>query len=154
MSMAKARSTYTGSLNPKQRRFVAEYLIDQNATQAAIRAGYSKDTAQEQSSRLLSNAIIHNIIDTELTKVMSKAEVTAESIVIRLNELANRCMQAVPVTGPYGIQKRNWKGEGVWEFDSSGAARALELLGKTRAMFVDKHDVTVGGRMVIVRPKK
>ncbi|MBI4486144.1 MAG: terminase small subunit [Acidobacteria bacterium] len=42
-------------LTPKQRRFIAEYLIDLNATQAAKRAGYSPKTAQEQASRLLSN---------------------------------------------------------------------------------------------------
>jgi len=39
-------------LRPKQERFVAEYLIDLNATQAAIRAGYSEKTAQPQSARL------------------------------------------------------------------------------------------------------
>ena len=46
-------------LNPKQKRFVSEYLIDLNAKQAAIRAGYSPKTAEVQASRLLSlvNAI-------------------------------------------------------------------------------------------------
>ncbi|MFA9203068.1 MAG: terminase small subunit, partial [Flavobacteriales bacterium] len=39
----------------KQQRFIDEYLIDFNATQAAIRAGYSSDTAKQQGSRLLSN---------------------------------------------------------------------------------------------------
>ena len=42
-------------LTPKQRRFVEEYLVDLNATQAAIRAGYSKKTAEVQGCRLLSN---------------------------------------------------------------------------------------------------
>ena len=46
------------NLTPKQQRFVDEYLIDLNATQAAIRAGYSPKTAQEQSSRLLSNVMV------------------------------------------------------------------------------------------------
>jgi phage terminase small subunit len=39
-----------GGLTPKQERFVHEYLVEVNATKAAIRAGYSKKTAQEQSS--------------------------------------------------------------------------------------------------------
>lgn len=45
-------------LTNRQKRFVQEYLLDLNATQAAIRAGYSENTAQEQSSRLLSNVMI------------------------------------------------------------------------------------------------
>jgi phage terminase small subunit len=50
-------------LNAKQERFCHEYIIDLNATQAAIRAGYSEKTAQEQSSRLLSNVIIQKKIN-------------------------------------------------------------------------------------------
>ena len=46
------------ALTQKQRLFVDEYLIDLNGTQAAIRAGYSATTAQEQSSRLLSNVMV------------------------------------------------------------------------------------------------
>jgi phage terminase small subunit len=45
-------------LTPKQRRFVAEYLIDLNATQAAIRTGYSRKTAHNQGWRLLQSATI------------------------------------------------------------------------------------------------
>src|SRR5262249_53478937 len=48
-------SSEKGELTPKQERFVQEYLVDLNATQAAIRAGYSKKTATEQASRLLTN---------------------------------------------------------------------------------------------------
>jgi hypothetical protein len=47
-----------GQLTPKQRRFVDEYLVDLNATQAAIRAGYSARTANEQGARLLANASV------------------------------------------------------------------------------------------------
>jgi len=46
------------SLTLKQPRFVAEYLKDLNATQAAIRAGYSRKTAEVQGSRLLRNALV------------------------------------------------------------------------------------------------
>ena len=45
-------------MTPKQQRFVEEYLIDLNATQAAIRAGYSKHTANEQGSQLLAKLSI------------------------------------------------------------------------------------------------
>ena len=50
------------ALNDKQRRFVAEYLIDLNATQAAIRAGYSKKTAGSQGQRLLTNVEIAVVV--------------------------------------------------------------------------------------------
>lgn len=62
------------SLTPKQKRFVGEYLIDLNATQAAIRAGYSQKTAQEQSARLLSNVMVQ----TELQQAMRRREVRTE----------------------------------------------------------------------------
>lgn len=45
-------------MTDKQARFCEEYMIDLNATQAAIRAGYSPKTAQEQSARLLSNVML------------------------------------------------------------------------------------------------
>jgi phage terminase small subunit len=53
----KLRAQVKG-LNDKQAAFVREYLVDFNATQAAIRAGYSPKTAQEQGSRLLSNVMV------------------------------------------------------------------------------------------------
>lgn len=53
----------TAELSAKQRAFVTEYLRDGNATQAAIRAGYSQKTAQEQSSRLLSKVIVRQAVE-------------------------------------------------------------------------------------------
>ena len=49
-------------MTPKQQRFIEEYLVDHNATQAAIRAGYSPRTAPVQASRLLTNANMQNAI--------------------------------------------------------------------------------------------
>lgn len=68
------------SLTAKQRRFVEEYLIDTNATQAAIRAGYSTKTACEQGSRLLANVKVSAVVDEGLAKLLKKTEVTAERI--------------------------------------------------------------------------
>ena len=59
------------NLTPKQQRFVEEYLIDLNATQAAIRAGYSEKTAQEQSSRLLSNVMVQEAVQKAKTNSQS-----------------------------------------------------------------------------------
>ena len=67
-------------LNPKQRRFVAEYLKDQNGTQAAIRAGYSKKTANEQASQLLAKLNIKGLIDEHLRKIEKDSVLTAENV--------------------------------------------------------------------------
>ncbi len=71
-------------MTPKQERFVHEYLVDVNATQAAIRAGYSKKTAQEQSSRLLSNVMVSAAIAKEMKLLAEKTGVTAEKVIADL----------------------------------------------------------------------
>lgn len=73
------------ALNAKQRRFVEEYLVDLNATQAAIRAGYSKKTAQEQGSRLLSNVMVAQAIELAQAKRSERTEITQDMV---LRELA------------------------------------------------------------------
>jgi phage terminase small subunit len=72
-------------LNTKQRLFVSEFLIDLNATKAAERAGYSKKTAQVQSSRLLSNVMVSAEIAETQSKRFQKLGITADRV---LNELA------------------------------------------------------------------
>lgn len=74
-----------GGLTPKQARFVEEYLIDLNATQAAIRAGYSPPTAQEQSSRLLSNVIVASAVAKAMEQRSARTEITQDMV---LRELA------------------------------------------------------------------
>ena len=71
--MSRAR----GNLTPKQERFVHEYLVDLNATQAAIRAGYSRKTAQEQPSRLLSN-----VMDSKA--IAKRQQALAEKVIAEL----------------------------------------------------------------------
>lgn len=73
------------TLNLKQQRFVAEYLVDKNATQAAIRAGYSKRTAYSQGQRLLKKVEIAALVAEKAEKQLDKIEITAERI---LRELA------------------------------------------------------------------
>lgn len=73
------------NLNEKQKRFVEEYLIDLNATQAATRAGYSKNTAKQQGSRLLSHAVIQIAIDRGIDARSQRTGITADRV---LNEIA------------------------------------------------------------------
>ena len=72
-------------LTDKQRSFIEHYCSNGfNATQAAISAGYSEKTAQEQSSRLLSNVMISDAIQLFMSKATKKALITTEDIVKRL----------------------------------------------------------------------
>ena len=68
------------NLSPKQARFVAEYLVDLNGTQAAIRAGYSPKTANEQAARLLAKASIFEAVQTGQAKRFNKLGITAERV--------------------------------------------------------------------------
>lgn len=64
-------------MTPKQEAFVREYLIDLNATQAAIRAGYSEATASEQGSRLLGNVKVAEAIATAKAERAEKCDIDA-----------------------------------------------------------------------------
>ncbi len=75
-------------LTPKQSRFVAEYLIDSNATQAAIRAGYSQKTASSQGERLLRNVEIAAAVGVKQDQQLAKLEITAERVLQELARIA------------------------------------------------------------------
>lgn len=75
-------------LSPKVERFVAEYLIDLNATQAAIRAGYSEKTADVQGPRLLGNARVRAAVAVGQSKRLITAEVKAERVLRELARIA------------------------------------------------------------------
>ncbi|MCJ7828615.1 MAG: terminase small subunit [Dehalococcoidia bacterium] len=65
-------------LGPKQARFVEEYLVDLNATQAAIRTGYSQKTAEVQGCRLLRNVKVVEAIAAAQTKRSERLEITLD----------------------------------------------------------------------------
>ena len=75
-------------LTPRQARFVDEYLIDLNATQAAIRAGYSAKTAQTQSSRLLSNVMVQAAILDGMAERHTKSVMSAVEALERASTIA------------------------------------------------------------------
>lgn len=75
-------------MTPKQKKFVLEYLIDLNATQAAIRAGYSKKTANRTASENLSKPDIQEAIQVAQAKTAKKLEITREMIVDEYRKLA------------------------------------------------------------------
>jgi len=73
-------------LTPKQQVFVDEYLIDFNATQSAIRAGYSKKTAYSQGPRLLKNVDVCLEIKKAMEKRSEKTRIDSEGVLRRLSE--------------------------------------------------------------------
>ncbi|ELE9236580.1 terminase small subunit [Enterobacter kobei] len=75
-------------LTAQQRLFVAEYLKDNNATQSAIRAGYSKKTAQEQSSRLLSNVKVAQAIAQQQKASIARTLGCADEVLAQMWQLA------------------------------------------------------------------
>ncbi|MDO4669737.1 MAG: terminase small subunit, partial [Butyricicoccus pullicaecorum] len=72
-------------MTKKQQRFVDEYLIDLNATQAAIRAGYSPDTAQQMGSENLSKPVIRNAIDKAIAERSRRTGINQDRVI---NEIA------------------------------------------------------------------
>lgn len=106
-------------LTDKQELFAKEYLIDLNATQAAIRAGYSKKTAKEQGHRLLTNAHISALIQQDVDERAEKLEIDAEFVLKGILRVTQECEKenAYPVA----------------------ALRGYELIGKHLKMFTDKH---------------
>jgi len=147
-------------LTVKQRRFKDEYLIDYNASRAALAAGYSKKTAMFIGAENLKKPKIKYEIELEMAKRAAKSEVTAERIINELALIAFSDITAFVLMGKKGITLQEFKklpkdvkrcistiqqnGTGVKaiiKFKLYDKVRALELLGKTRAMFVDKVKV-------------
>ena len=130
-------------LTPKQAAFVREYLIDHNGTQAAIRAGYSKNGAEVTASQLLRNPKVAQAIKAGEAKLEKKVEITKEKIVERLNTVAERCMSETPVYDLDG------EPTGEFKFDANNAIKAnvelSKLLGYATA---DKFDGTMTVRVV------
>lgn len=131
------------ALTDKQIRFCEEYLIDLNATQAAIRAGYSQNTANEQGSQNLAKLSIQEKISELRNNISEQLNLDAQWVLKRLKDISDRCVQAEPV------MVRNQDGmlveSGEYKFDSGGANKATELIGKHLGMFGDKLDVTTKG---------
>ena len=125
------------NLTPKQQRFVEEYLIDLNATQSAIRAGYSEKTANEQGSRLLANVSISEAIAEAQNKRAERTEITQDYVLTNIQKVIERCMQVQQVDNCL-TQTEDGELAQAFMFKEQGALKGLELLGKHLGMFKDK----------------
>lgn len=122
-------------MTPRQEKFCIEYLIDLNATQAAIRAGYSKKTAEALASRLLRNVNIRSRIKELQDKVFEDGMMSAAEALWRLSK-AGRGELKEEVVVTEGI------GDGFSEakiikkqISARNQIKALELMGKRHDLF-------------------
>lgn len=148
-------------LTDKQRRFVDEYLIDLNATQAAIRAGYSVRTANEQGAQNLAKLSIQDAISRKMAARSRRTGVNAERVVLELAKVAFAkmtdivdskgrikedaspddlaCIESIK----YKESDNEYGGSVEREVKIASKLKALELLGKHLGMWSDKFNVTV-----------
>lgn len=144
------------SLTDKQQRFVEEYLVDLNATQAAIRAGYSENTARAIGAENLTKPDIADAIAGAQAERSKRTEVTADYVLASIIETMERCKQASPVTYKNGERVMVETADGeiapAWTFNAAGVLKGAELLGKHLAMFTDKleHGGSGGGPVEVV----
>ena len=111
-------------LEEKQKMFCKEYLVDFNGTQAAIRAGYSKKTANEQASRLLTKVNVQKYLQQLIEKRNKRTNITQDDVVADIIKVKDRCMQNEAVLDKEGNET------GIYKFDSNGANKALDMLAK------------------------
>lgn len=145
-------------MTKKQKRFAEEYLIDLNATQAAIRAGYSPDTAKEIGCENLTKPNIRACIDREMAERSKRTGVNADRVVQELAKIA--FVNAVDVIDPetatvkedalpedtaaiQSVKVKTFGDDGLErEIKMADKLKALELLGKHMGMFKDKVELS------------
>jgi phage terminase small subunit len=123
------------NLTPKQGAFVREYLIDLNATQAAIRAGYSSKRADAIGYENLRKPVIANAIQSAMNERAERVQRSADDVLKDIQKVKESCMsEAADQFGNIAM------------VDAKAALKALELEGRHLKMFTDKieHSGKVG----------
>lgn len=130
-------------LTAKQQRFCDEYLIDLNATQAAIRAGYSKKTARVIGAQNLSKLAVKNYIDERMKEKEAELIADSDEVMRYLTSVLRGQSQSEVVVveniGDYMSEARLVQKAP----DEKERLKAAELLGKAHQIFVDKVEQTV-----------
>lgn len=154
-------------LTEKQKRFVNEYLIDLNATQAAVRAGYSAKTADQQGSRMLTNVKVQQAVSEAMAERSKRTGINQDRVVLELAKLA--FVKITDIVDSHGKIKDSASEEDLACIESvkykesksdSGASverevkiasklKSLELLGRHLGMWSDKLDVNITQPIVI-----
>ncbi len=128
----------------KQQRFADEYIISANATQAAIKAGYSKKYANTNASKLLRNTTIKSYIDERLADLQSKKVADQQEVLEYLTSVmrGKETEQTIIGVGDFGQELTDI------EVSAKDRIKAAELLGKRYRMWTDKQEVEVQGTVV------
>lgn len=122
--MPKTEDLTDKPLTPKQQRFVEEYLIDLNGTQAAIRAGYSPKTAEVQASRLLRDAKVYAAVEARKKELSESLQITQERV---LKEYARIAFSDIRKTLTPGGNLLN---PNDWDDDTAAAIGSIEVVTK------------------------
>lgn len=151
MKKGQELKSESGQLTDRQKRFIDEYLIDLNAGQAAIRAGFAPSGARQHACRLLAREDVKQLVEEKMEQRQKRTELSQDEVIEDLRELRDICLgrKAIKVMT---IVKNSREGtaepvetEGMM-FEPAAANRALELLGKHLKMFTDKVDMTSNGQ--------
>lgn len=127
------------SITFKQRKFLDEYFIDFNATQAAIRAGYAPKNARSTGYKILQ----YPTIKAELERRFKEQAMTPEEIIARLQAMADGDLPTTRITAP-GKTKAEVTQKTI--YDTRGA---LQDLAKVHALFIDRQQVeTIQGLII------
>ena len=128
-------------LTPKQEKFCQEYIVDLNATQAAIRAGYSKKTANVIGPENLAKPCIAERIAESQAELAQKTQISAEYVIEGFVELYNKC------SGKEPVEAHDQDGALVSKmvFDPNGTHKALDSLGRHLGFYNDKLNVNHEG---------
>lgn len=131
-------------MTPRQKKFCDEYLISGNATDAAIKAGYSPKTAKSIGQRLLTFVDLKKYIETELERLHSAKIADAQEVLEYLTSV---------MRGKHTEQVLKLGGDGIQEVEDINVPtrerlKAAELIGKRYALFRDKVDL--GGAVPVV----
>ena len=114
-------------LNPRQKRFVLEYLRCGIGKDAAVAAGYSPRSAEQQASRLLSMPEVQAYRRELESRLFQERGISKEWLGSVLLEILDRCMQRTPVL-EWNSETRQKEPNGTWAFDPNGALKAVHEL--------------------------
>lgn len=133
-------------LTPKQQRFIDEYLIDLNATQAAIRAGYSQDTAKQIGHENLTKPDLAEAIALARQAQTERTQINADYVLQTVRETVERCRQVEPVLDRKGeqvyVETPNGDEKPAYTFNAQGVLKGCELLGRNLALWKDRVEHT------------
>ena len=132
-------------MTEKQKRFCDEYLIDCNATQAAIRAGYSEVSAGRNVNRMMKNDEIRSYIDAALMRLKAENVADAQEVMEYLTSvLRGKSQSSVLARDEIGAERVIEKPP-----DEKERLKAAELLGKRYGLYTDKVDLDADAELHI-----